>query len=74
MDPEKGALLVVEDDPRLGPIMRDVLAMDWDVSLATTLDQARSLLEDHLFAAAVGEAPARNWWRGCAGRPTPPPC
>lgn len=53
MDTESRTLLVVEDDPRLGPIMRDVLAMDWEVSLATTLDQARSLLEDHLFAAAV---------------------
>lgn len=31
-------LLVVEDDPRLGPIMRDVLASDWEVELVASAE------------------------------------
>lgn len=33
-------LLIVEDDPRLGPIMRDVLATGWDVELVTNAEDA----------------------------------
>lgn len=46
-------LLVVEDDPKLGPIMRDVLGLDWDVTLATDLASARAGAEAVIFAAAV---------------------
>lgn len=53
MDAGLRPLLVVEDDPRLGPIMRDVLGADWEVSLAQDLAQARALLTDRLFEAAV---------------------
>ena len=46
-------VLVVEDDPRLGPIMRDVMGSQWDVSLAPDIARARALLTDQLFDAAV---------------------
>lgn len=35
-----GRLLIVEDDPRLGPIMESVLSADWDVGLCTTAEAA----------------------------------
>ncbi len=50
---DPGALLIVEDDPRLGPIMREVLARDWEVCLAIDLASARELLSRRLFDAAV---------------------
>lgn len=53
MDTDRRELLVVEDDPRLGPIMRDVLSLDWEVDLAPDLDRAKALLTERLFAAAV---------------------
>ncbi|MGO3796878.1 response regulator transcription factor [Actinomyces sp.] len=53
MGEEPRGLLLVEDDPRLGSIMQDVLALDWQVELATDLAQARTSLGDHLFAVAV---------------------
>lgn len=46
-------LLLVEDDPRLGPIARDVLKLDWDVTLVTTLKKARLALAKNVFAVAV---------------------
>ena len=36
-------LLIVEDDPRLGPIMRDVLAANWEVELVTSAEEAEQL-------------------------------
>ena len=30
MGSDRSALLIVEDDPRLGPIMVEVLGLDWD--------------------------------------------
>lgn len=36
-------LLIVEDDPRLGPIMRDVLAANWEVELVTSAEEAERL-------------------------------
>jgi len=53
MGEEPRGLLLVEDDPRLGSIMQDVLALDWQVELATDLAQARTSLGDHLFAVAI---------------------
>lgn len=46
-------LLVVEDDPRLGPIMRDILRLDWDVTLVTHMTDARAAVARTLFAIAV---------------------
>ena len=34
-----GRLLIVEDDPRLGPIMRDVLGSEWRVDLRETAEE-----------------------------------
>lgn len=53
MDTELPRVLVVEDDPRLGPIMHDVMGSQWDVSLAPDIARARALLTDQLFDAAV---------------------
>lgn len=53
MSTEKGALLVVEDDPRLGPIMREVLEDDWAVTLVTTVVTAREALLSRVFAVAI---------------------
>lgn len=46
-------LLLVEDDPRLGPVVRDVLAENWEVDLAPTLAEARALAQARLYAVAV---------------------
>lgn len=46
-------LLVVEDDPRLGPIMRDVLAADWDVTLAPSAEDALEAVASALFDVMV---------------------
>ncbi|MGH1525393.1 response regulator transcription factor [Leifsonia sp. L25] len=35
-----GRLLIVEDDPRLGPIMESMLSMDWEVQLCTSAEAA----------------------------------
>lgn len=53
MTEEAAALLVVEDDPKLGPIMRDVLGIDWAVTLATDLAEGKAHAESAMFAAAV---------------------
>lgn len=34
-----GRLLIVEDDPRLGPIMESVLSADWEVRLCATAEE-----------------------------------
>lgn len=46
-------LLLVEDDPKLGPIMRDVLSMDWDVTLVADLAAAREQAASALFAVGI---------------------
>ncbi|GLJ79289.1 transcriptional regulator [Microbacterium imperiale] len=46
-------LLIVEDDPRLGPIMRDVLATDWDVALAGSGEDALAAVETTTFAVMI---------------------
>ncbi len=47
------ALLVVEDDPKLGPIIRDVLALNWNVTLVTDLASAREATSSTIFSVAV---------------------
>lgn len=46
-------LLLVEDDPRLGPLSRDMLAMAWNVTLAVDLAAARSAAESALYTVMV---------------------
>lgn len=49
----KPKLLLVEDDPALGPIVRDVLGLDWDVCWTTTIAQASAVLTNQVFAVLV---------------------
>lgn len=46
-------LLIVEDDARLGPIMRDVLAADWWVTLEASAEAALDTLSVHTFDALI---------------------
>lgn len=46
-------LLIVEDDRRLGPIMRDVLAADWDVVLVVSGEDALAAVETTTFAVMI---------------------
>ncbi|MFJ4219429.1 response regulator transcription factor [Curtobacterium luteum] len=46
-------LLLVEDDPRLGPIVRDVLGSAWDVELVTTRVTALEAALHRLFDVLV---------------------
>lgn len=46
-------LLLIEDDPRLGPVTRDILSMDWEVSLIDNLHEAREALSNELFDVVV---------------------
>lgn len=46
-------LLIVEDDRRLGPIMRDVLATDWDVVLVVSGEDALASVETTTFAVMI---------------------
>lgn len=46
-------LLLVEDDPRLGPIIRDVLGLDWSVTLVTSVAAAQAELRRRLFDVLV---------------------
>ena len=64
-----GRLLVVEDDPRLGPIIRDVLSADWDVVLCDNgeagLDAAESthfdvMIVDRRLPGMSGETLVRE--------------
>lgn len=47
------ALLIVEDDPRLGPIMRDVLSRDWDTTLVASIAMARESLTKRIYDVAI---------------------
>ena len=46
-------LLLVEDDARLGPLVRDLLSLDWAVTWVATLADARAELDRRLFAVLV---------------------
>jgi two-component system, OmpR family, response regulator QseB len=48
-----GRLLVVEDDPRLGPIMERVLGASWDVRLVTSAEDALGIVDERYFDAMV---------------------
>ena len=47
------ALLLIEDDDRLGPLLRDLLGLDWAVTWVPTLAAARAELARRLFAVLV---------------------
>ncbi len=47
------ALLIVEDDPRLGPIMCDVLNRDWCTTLVTSIAAARESLTKRIYDVAI---------------------
>lgn len=53
MEISKPTLLIVEDDPRLAPIMGDVLGLDWDVTVVGTIAEACEALGASVFAVAV---------------------
>ncbi|WP_255809177.1 response regulator transcription factor [Leucobacter aridicollis] len=46
-------LLIVEDDPRLGPIMRDVLAAHWDVELVSNAEDAEQRVAATQFDVVI---------------------
>ncbi|WP_040162809.1 response regulator transcription factor [Microbacterium gorillae] len=46
-------VLIVEDDPRLGPIMRDVLAARWDVILTASAEEALERITTEHVAVLV---------------------
>ncbi|OZB80365.1 MAG: two-component system response regulator [Microbacterium sp. 14-71-5] len=48
-----GRLLIVEDDPRLGPIMRDVLSAGWTVQLCDSAEEALEAVRARGFDAIV---------------------
>ncbi|SFR52682.1 DNA-binding response regulator, OmpR family, contains REC and winged-helix (wHTH) domain [Microbacterium azadirachtae] len=48
-----GRLLIVEDDPRLGPIMRDVLASTWTVQLCSSAEEGLDAVLTRGFDAVV---------------------
>ena len=49
----KPRLLLIEDDPRLGPIMRDVLDRDWEVTLVADIAAAREQAASAVFAVGI---------------------
>jgi two-component system response regulator QseB len=46
-------LLLVEDDPRLGPLVADMLGDDWDVSLVADGEEALRIADEQLFDVMV---------------------
>ncbi|PCN46709.1 two-component system response regulator [Curtobacterium sp. 'Ferrero'] len=46
-------LLLVEDDPRLGPLVAEVLDTDWDVTLVTTGEEALTVAQERYFDVMV---------------------
>lgn len=46
-------VLIVEDDPRLGPIMSSVLSQRWQVTLAASAEQAVDLCASSLFDVLI---------------------
>lgn len=46
-------LLIVEDDPRLGPIMRDVLAAQWAVELVTSAEAGARAVEQRDYDVMI---------------------
>ncbi|GAA1324886.1 response regulator transcription factor [Leucobacter albus] len=66
-------VLVVEDDARLGPIMRDVLALDWQVELVGSAEAADAVaLTGHFDAMIVDRglpgASGEEWVRALRRR------
>lgn len=47
------SLLIVEDDPKLGPIMANVLGRDWDVTLVDDIASATDALAKKLYDVAI---------------------
>lgn len=50
---QQGALLLVEDDARLGPLVRDVLSAHWEVTLAADGAAAQAAAERAYFDVMV---------------------
>lgn len=50
-----GRLLIVEDDPRLGPIMRDVLSAGWAVQLCGTAEEGLDAVLTRGFDVIVAD-------------------
>ncbi|GAA4489105.1 response regulator transcription factor [Microbacterium panaciterrae] len=48
-----GRLLIVEDDPRLGPIMRDVLAASWETELRASAEAGIDAVLSHGYDAII---------------------
>ncbi|SDR03083.1 DNA-binding response regulator, OmpR family, contains REC and winged-helix (wHTH) domain [Curtobacterium sp. UNCCL20] len=46
-------LLLVEDDPRLGPLVAEVLGDDWEVTLVTSGEEALATAAERSFAVMV---------------------
>ncbi|WNM24423.1 response regulator transcription factor [Demequina capsici] len=46
-------LLLVEDDPRLGPIMRDVLTAEWEVTLCPSAEEGLAAAAGGVFDVMV---------------------
>lgn len=46
-------VLVVEDDPRLGPLLVELLETEWTVSLVSSGDQALALPVQHGFNVLI---------------------
>lgn len=73
-----GRLLIVEDDPRLGSIMRDVLSGDWTVQLCVSAEEALEqirvrgfdvIITDRRLPGIPGEELVRELRRRRVGTP-----
>jgi two-component system response regulator QseB len=71
-------VLLVEDDPRLGPVTRDVLAISWEVTLVTTVTAAKEALKGTLVDVVVldrrlpdGDGADLASWARAQAIPTP---
>ena len=50
---DRNPLLLVEDDPELGPLVAEILDMAWDVTLVADAAGARAVLDRRVFAVIV---------------------
>ncbi len=70
---KKTPLLLVEDDPKLGPLVADVLDMTWNVTLAGDAATARDILARGVFSVIILDrrlpdmdgADLASWIRAC---------
>ncbi len=46
-------VLLIEDDPRLGPATKQTLELDWSVTLVTDVESAFRAVETEVFAVAI---------------------